>query len=66
MGHGMSGAVMNNNYYNPIGGALGQILGPAGAPAPAAIPSQPVEWCLRRQFALLMILIGLALYIWSL
>ena len=57
---------MNNNYYNPIGGALGQILGPAGAPAPAAVPPQPVQWCLRRQFALLMILIGLALYIWSL
>ena len=57
---------MNNNYYNPFGEVLGQILGPAGAPPPTAVPPQPVPWCQRRQIALLMILIGLALYIWSL
>ena len=57
---------MNNNYYNPFGGVLGQILGPAGAPPPTGITPQPVPWCLRRQIALFMILIGLALFIWSL
>lgn len=57
---------MSDNYYNPIGGALGQILGPAGAPPPTAVPPQPMPWCLRRQIALFIILIGLALFIWSL
>lgn len=34
-------------------------------PPPGGQPRQP-EWCFRRQFALLLILIGLALLIWSL
>lgn len=62
----MPGAIMSDNYYNPFGGALGQILGPSGAPPPTGVPPQPVQWCLRREIALLLILIGLALYIWSL
>lgn len=33
-------------------------------PPPGGQSEQP-EWCRRRQIALLMILIGLALFIWS-
>ena len=57
---------MNYNYFDPTGKALNAILGPTGAPVPTAVPPQPVEWCLRRQFALLMILLGLALFILTL
>jgi hypothetical protein len=35
------------------------------APPPGGEPNPP-EWCLLRQLALLMILAGFALFIWSL
>ncbi len=55
MDDGMPGASMNNND-NPL------VPGP---PTGDHEPKAP-EWCLQRQIALLMILLGAALIIWSL
>ena len=54
MDDGMPGAAMNKNDDPPM----------PGPPPGDHVPRAP-EWCLQRQIALLMILIGFALFIWS-